>query len=148
TTATLAQSELVIGSSAAAGRDRAKPTPARAGRWQVPVCVTAGAAAPPVCHVLTEPRETLTVASGCPAWIFANAGARGYYRTAYPPDMIRAMAPHVETDLTAAERFSLIGDEWALVRAGRHSAADYLTLVAGFGREHMSGILKEITDRL
>ena len=53
--------------------------------------------------------------------MFANAGAHGYYRTAYPPEMLRALAPHVETDLTAPERLSLLDDEWALVRAGRHT---------------------------
>ena len=35
--------------------------------------------------------------------------------------MLRAIAPHVETDLTAPERLSLLDDEWALVRAGRHT---------------------------
>ena len=51
-----------------------------------------------------EIEETVTVAHGCAPWVFANAGARGYYRTAYPPETLRAMAPHVENDLTAAER--------------------------------------------
>jgi len=36
--------------------------------------------------------------------VFANAGAHGYYRTAYPPEMLRALSPRVETDLTAPER--------------------------------------------
>jgi aminopeptidase N/puromycin-sensitive aminopeptidase len=114
----------------------------------VPVCVSGRAGAAAVCHILTEPRQTLTVASGCAPWVFVNAGARGYYRTAYTPDMLRTMAPRVETDLTPAERFSLIDDEWALVRAGRHSIADYLALITGFAREHTSGILDDVTDRL
>jgi aminopeptidase N len=50
--------------------------------------------------------------------------------------------------LTAPERLSLIDDEWALVRAGRHSAADYLTLAAAYGREHASGVLADVTNRL
>jgi aminopeptidase N/puromycin-sensitive aminopeptidase len=58
------------------------------------------------------------------------------------------MAPHVEKDLTAPERLSLLGDEWSLVRAGRHSAADYLTLATGFGRETSSGVLTTLADRL
>ena len=79
--------------------------------------------------------------------MFANAGAHGYYRTAYPPDMLRAIAPRVATDLSAPERLSLLDDEWALVRAGRHTAADYLTLAAGYGREHISGVLAEVARR-
>ena len=62
--------------------------------------------------------------------------------------MLRAMAPHLETDLSAPERLSLMDDEWALVRAGRHTVADYLTLAAGFGGESTSGVLGAVSDRL
>jgi aminopeptidase N len=148
TRATLAQSQFVMRSEPSTSRRTAGSQAAPSGRWQVPICVSGGTSAAPICEILTEPRQTLTAANGCAPWIFANAGARGYYRTAYPPEMLRLMAPHVETDLTAAERFSLVDDEWALVRAGRHSVADYLTLISGFGREHTSGILKDVTDRL
>jgi aminopeptidase N len=80
-------------------------------------------------------------------WVFANAGAEGYYRTAYAPDALRALAPHVAA-LSAPERVTLINDEWALVRANRHTAADYLTLAAGYGREPVSGVLRDVTERL
>jgi len=138
TRATLTQSRFVVRSD----------TPAP-GRWQVPVCITMGGGdAGASCHLVAEPRETLPVARGCASWIFANAGARGYYRTAYSPALLRALGPHVETDLAPPERFSLVDDEWAMVRAGRHRIAEYLTLVAGFARERTSGILDEIAGRL
>jgi aminopeptidase N len=54
----------------------------------------------------------------------------------------------VETDLTAPERLMLLDDEWSLVRAGRHTAGDYLTLAAGYGHERTSGVLEEVTRRL
>src|SRR5262249_54495778 len=41
-----------------------------------------------------------------------------------------------------------IDDEWALVRAGRHSAADYLSLASMYAREHVNGVLEEVTARL
>ena len=81
-------------------------------------------------------------------WVFANAGAHGYYRTAYSPDMLRALAPRVQDVLTAPERLSLAGDEWAMVRAGRHGIGDFLTLATGFGNEHTDGVLGNVTDRL
>jgi hypothetical protein len=62
--------------------------------------------------------------------------------------MLRAIAPRVATDLTAPERLILLDDEWALVRAGRHTAGDYLTLAAGYGREHTSGVLDVVARRL
>ena len=58
------------------------------------------------------------------------------------------MAPHVERDLTGPERLVLLNDEWALVRAGRQTAGDYLTLASGYGREHVSGVLIELSRRL
>ena len=38
------------------------------------------------------------------SWIFANAGAQGYYRTEYAPEMLRSLAPHLADALTAPER--------------------------------------------
>jgi aminopeptidase N len=117
------------------------------GRWQIPICVKAPGQATPSCELITEASQTMTLAGACAPWVFANAGAHGYYRTAYPPDMLRTIAPRVATDLSAPERLVLLDDEWALVRAGRHTAADYLTLAAGYGREHMSGVLGEVARR-
>jgi aminopeptidase N/puromycin-sensitive aminopeptidase len=115
-------------------------------RWQVPVCMKTGSRS--VCTVLGAAPETIEADSVCAPWIFANAGAQGYYRTAYAPDALRALAPHVETALTAAERLTLLGDEWALVMAGRHSSADFLTLAAGFRGEHTAGVLETLNQRL
>jgi aminopeptidase N len=137
TAVTLKQQRFVI--------DASKPDPAR---WQIPVCVKAPGRAATTCEVMTEESRTLSIAGACAPWVFANAGAHGYYRTAYPPDMLRALAPRVETDLSAPERLLLLDDEWALVRSGRHTAGDYLTLAAGYGREHTSGVMEEVARRL
>jgi aminopeptidase N len=120
---------------------------AETGRWQIPFCVKAPGRATAACEVMTEESRTLTLAGACAPWVFANAGAKGYYRTAYSPDMLRTIAPRVATELTAPERLVLLDDEWALVRASRHNAGDYLTLAAGFGREHASGVLEEVARR-
>ena len=116
--------------------------------WQVPACIKAGAADASACVVLPPAPVTLNVAQGCVPWIFANEGAQGYYRTEYAPEILRALAPRLADVLTAPERLLLIDDEWALVRADRHNAADYLTLAAGYGRESSSGVLTEVNRRL
>src|SRR5206468_11257817 len=90
----------------------------------------------------------ITLDGTCAPWVFVNAGAHGYYRTAYSSCNLRAIAPRVGTELTPPERLSLIGDEWALVRASRHAAADFLTLAAGYGHEQTSGVLEEVASRL
>jgi aminopeptidase N len=117
--------------------------------WQVPVCIKIqGSSSPYSCPVLDTERQVVEIAHGCPSWVFINAGAHGYYRAAYPPEMLRAMAPEIETALTPPERLTLVEDEWALVRAGRHTAGDYLTIASGFGREPISGVLTLVTSRL
>ena len=74
--------------------------------------------------------------------------AHGYFRTAYAPAIIRALAPDIATHLTEPERLSLVADEWALVRAHRHTIGDYLTLAGGFKSERTSGVMAEVTGRL
>ena len=121
---------------------------ADAGRWQIPVCLKSAGQSAATCEVLTDASRAITLPGACSPWIYANAGARGYYRTAYSPDLLKSIAPRVETDLTAPERLLLLDDEWAMVRAGRHTIGDYLTLTAGYGRERTSGVLQEATSRL
>ncbi len=131
-------------------RFRLQPdSPGAAEAWKIPACVkAAGGQASDACVVIDKREQSLDLATGCRAWVFLNAGARGYFRTAYPPETLRAMAPDFETAFTAPERITLMGDEWALVRAGRHTVADYLTLAAGFSKEQSSGALAVVTDRL
>jgi aminopeptidase N len=118
-------------------------------RWQIPVCLKSAGQQNQTCEVVSDVSQTITLpGNGCESWVFANAGAQGYYRTAYTPEILRAIAPHVATGLTPPERLSLIDDEWALVRAGRHSAAEYLSLAAAYGREHASGVLGDVANRL
>jgi len=125
------------------------PSQSVAGRWQIPVCLKTPAQQSPTCELLSDETRTINIAGGaCAPWVFANAGADGYYRTAYSSEMLRAMAPRVGTDLTAEERLSLLDDEWAMVRTARHGISDYLTLVTGLGREHSSGVLAEVGNRL
>src|SRR5205814_3231976 len=104
--------------------------------WQIPACFkVAPAAGKPnsdlhACQVVDRAQETFNLReAGCREWTFANMDGRGYYRTEYSPEILRALAPRVEEALSAPERVSIVGDEWALVRAGRHTVAEYLGLL-------------------
>ena len=131
------------------GADNTAKADKSQGRWQVPVCLKTGSPQTAICTVLTGRRLTTTLdAEGCSPWVFANAGADGYYRTAYSPAALRALTPHIEEALTPAERLVIAGDEWALFQTGRQSAADYLTLATGFAGEHSDGVLSSVTDQL
>ena len=56
------------------------------------------------------------------SFLYANAGDKGYYRTEYTAEEWKAIVANVETALTPAERIGLLGDEWALMRAGQQGA--------------------------
>ncbi len=102
-----------------------QPNPAQ--KWTLPVCFSAGGAGQQ-CQLLTPSAAALKAPAG--DLFFANAGGKGYYRSAYPPSVYAALVAHVETDLTPEERISLIGDQWAQVRAGKASIGAYLDLAA------------------
>ncbi len=96
-------------------------------KWTLPVCFQTNGGGQD-CQLLTPQESSLKAPSA--KLFFANAGAKGYYRSAYTPGNYRDLVTHVETGLTPAERISLTGDEWARVRTGEAAVGDYLNLVA------------------
>jgi aminopeptidase N len=97
--------------------------------WQVPICIKSGTGAPQ-CEVIRQKQQTVALNS-CPQWAYINAGGYGYFRSNYSPEMIAKLSAAAEKELKPAERIMLLGDEWALVRAGQHPIGEYLDVVAG-----------------
>ena len=114
------------------------PLAARAGAavWKVPLCVKT-ATAKPFCQVVDQKRQVIP-ATGCSPWVFVNAGATGYYRTQYDPAAMQQLLTVAATELTAAERVSLLSDEAALVASGQESAGRYLDLVTALSADPTS----------
>jgi len=100
-----------------------QPDPAQ--KWTLPVCFKNGSTGQD-CQMLTPAAATLKIPGG--GLFFANAGGKGYYRSAYPAAAYKALVAEIETGLTPSERISLLGDEWAQVRANKATAGDYLNL--------------------
>ncbi|HXR40074.1 MAG TPA: M1 family metallopeptidase [Terracidiphilus sp.] len=95
-------------------------------KWTIPVCFKTGSDRQE-CQVLTPGDTTLKVPAA--SLFYANAGGKGYYRSAYPPNSYAALVANAETDLSPTERISLTGDEWAQVRGNKATVGDYLNLV-------------------
>jgi aminopeptidase N len=111
-------------------------------KWALPVCFKSTTGQE--CQVLTPCANTLKYP---PAKIFfANASAAGYYRTSYTAADYAALVAGVESSLTPAERISLLGDEWARVRANLASAGDYLDLIAAIKNDSSTGVLDQALD--
>jgi aminopeptidase N/puromycin-sensitive aminopeptidase len=112
-----------------------QPDPAQ--KWTLPVCFKT--AKGQECEVLTPATPSLRVSTR--NVFFANAGGNGYYRSAYAPASYQALLASVESQLSPTERISLLGDEWAQVRAHQASAGDFLNLGAAVKGDANAGVL-------
>jgi aminopeptidase N len=114
-------------------------------KWTLPVCFKTGEHKQE-CQLLTPETTSLTVPNA--PLFFANADGKGYYRTAYTPDAYATLASQVESGLSPTERISLIGDEWAQVRANKATVGDYLNLVASLKADSNSNVVSSALDGL
>ena len=112
--------------------------------WTLPVALK-GTDGQTKYELIDRPERTLKV-EGCGA-TFANADSRGYYLTDYTADTVGQFAKN-PTRLTAAERISLLGDEWRMARAGRHDIDLYLDLAAAMASDDTPVITETIAERL
>jgi aminopeptidase N len=97
-------------------------------------------------YELIDRAERTIKVDGCGA-IFANADSRGYYFTDYTADTVGRFAKS-PSSLNQAERISLLGDEWWMVRAGRHDIDLYLDLAASMANDETPVITETIAERL
>ncbi len=112
--------------------------------WTMPVCLKANDGQL-YCDVLDEQQQTRS-APACEN-VFANADSRGYYFTEYAPDAVRTLASSAAGP-SSIERVSLLGDEWWMVRAGRHDIGVYLDLAAALADDETTAVTDAITTRL
>jgi aminopeptidase N len=131
------------GGAASVSEELRKSQPSRG--WRIPVCVKAPSDQV-ACDVVGPAGANIPL-NTCPAWVMANAGARGYYRVVEPPDMIAAMAKDV-AKLTPPERIAVLSDEWALVRAGRRDIGTFLDLASGFKSERNHAVMGTLVGAL
>ncbi|HET6451590.1 MAG TPA: M1 family metallopeptidase [Spirochaetia bacterium] len=79
-------------------------------------------------------RQEVKVGEGA-RWVVANAGGSGFYRVRYSPDLLASLLESPFERLEVIERFNLVNDSWALVRAGKMGADAYLDLVRKLSEE-------------
>ena len=108
--------------------------------WTLPVCVKGDGLAAR-CLVL-DSRETELPLASCPSWVFANAGAAGYYRTLLAPNLLEGIGRHFG-ELSAAERLSFAQDVRALVENGRLPAAQALHLLPAMAHDSEPAVVLE-----
>jgi aminopeptidase N/puromycin-sensitive aminopeptidase len=113
------------------------PDPAQ--RWTLPVCFKTGAGQD--CQLLTPADSALNAPAD--ALFFANAGGKGYYRSAYPESVYNALLARVEISLTPAERISLIGDEWAQIHGNKATIGNFLNLLCAVKSDQNADVVED-----
>lgn len=107
-------------------------------KWTLPVCFKTREGTPD-CQLLTPQTDTMKVPTG--KLFFANAGGKGYYRSAYTPAVYSALIENIQTALSPVERISLAGDEWAQVRSNKATVGDYLDLATALKDDPSSEVV-------
>jgi aminopeptidase N len=108
--------------------------------WTVPVCFKIEGTRRE-CELLTGKQATLKVPSA--PLFYADGGGAGYYRSDYAPEDHKALLSHVAT-LTGPERVNVVGDELALMRAGKSKAGNFLSLAASLKNDDSSAVMENV----
>jgi aminopeptidase N len=111
--------------------------------WTIPVCVKSGIES---CQLLSTRQATWTV-TGCePA--YGNAGARGYYRTAYDATAFRQLASTAESARFPLERIMLASDLWAATRIDLQRIDSYLAFAHEVRNDGSGALAKSVQTSL
>ena len=138
TTLQLSQQRFLIGASA----------PQQDQTWSIPVCTKAAQNAGSACYLTEKTSESVT-ANACPAWVFANRDAKGYYRVFYEDQKnLMNVAAAAEKELTVPERIALVEDLWAMVRAGKEPVGVFLAATKELRAEHSRSVIEFVSDHL
>ena len=123
--------------------------------WKIPVGVRTPENKEPSFTYMKGRRMTIAADAGA-KWMKLNPGQSGFYRVAYPPEMLKALrAPIATKELPAVDRLGLLDDACALARAGHMKTVDALDLLASYSGEDdfsvwtkIAGALSELNNLL
>jgi puromycin-sensitive aminopeptidase len=116
--------------------------------WPVPLVLRIGSAAGIREERVILAGESAEVTLAGATWVFPNGGGAGFYRFALDDSAITRLAAALATGLAPEERLNLIGNQWALLKAGIGSVGAFVTLVRGFVGEQDRAVLEAISQRL
>jgi aminopeptidase N len=114
--------------------------------WQIPISLRPAGAKDTTYVLLAKRQQTLEL-PGCSPWVYANAGGRGYYRSAYDAATLGKMSAELETSFSPEERIHFLGDEWATVRVGRLKIEVYLDTLEKMKSERARAVVGVMIGR-
>jgi aminopeptidase N len=114
--------------------------------WQVPVQIGAVGGHVPRTVLVGDQPETVRLPD-CSKPIQANFGDVGYFRVQYDDAALKALVAAYKT-LPAANRVTLLADQWALVEAGRAEPGSWLDLTKAIGGETEYAVWTQVLTAL
>ncbi|HTU43184.1 MAG TPA: M1 family metallopeptidase [Candidatus Aquilonibacter sp.] len=114
--------------------------------WEIPTCMKSSDGSQN-CELLSKRKGNASL-SGCANWVLGNANATGYYRVAYQPEAIQALARAAESQLSPAEQIELQSNVWASVRVGREPVGDFLAVAEGLQQNRNRAVMEDLLTRL
>ncbi len=101
--------------------------------------------------LVNEASTTLTLSDKPLDYVVLNAGGSGFYRVDYSDGLRNKLLADVQNTLQIIERFNLVNDSWASVRARSENsmtATEYLDLVKSFSTETDANVWAVISGAL
>ncbi len=120
-------------------------------QWDIPVGLKfpAGDELATRTVLLTGGETVVDLGTGeTPAWIFPNAGGRGYYRWSVPTSMLTDLAARAPELLTDGERIGFLGNLGALMAGGLVDGGTYLEALSGFAADPEPMVISDALGRL
>lgn len=128
--------------------DPAAPKGRRPQAWPVPLVIKSGGrdGVREQRALLTEAETEVTVSGA--RWFFPNGGGTGFYRFTMDDDSLRALVATLQTALSPHERLLLLDNQWALLKAGSISVAQYLAMLDGYRGEPDRAVVAILAGQL
>ena len=111
--------------------------------WQVPVTIGAVGATEPQTILLDGSAEV--PAGKCGEAVKVNFGDIGYYRVDYGSNLRAALTRQLAR-MTPEDRVNFLGDDWAMVQAGRAAPSSYFVLVDALGASDHRAVWDQVVS--
>jgi len=115
--------------------------------WSVPVCASwkDEGGTHQQCSLLTKATDhfDLKGATGCPAWLFANSNAAGYYAVSYDAELADKLIENGLPQLKPAEAAASLRDIQLMFSSGVGDAGQQLSFVSEFSRSSNLGLVHQ-----
>jgi hypothetical protein len=121
---------------------RRRRRPRSSGRF--PCCISRQGQEPR-CELMKEP--TLRIPDRRRDRRSSTPRVRGYYFSEYGPTRCCQLGKNAGA-LKAPERVTLVGDEWRMIRAGRHDVGTYLDLAGVMAADDTPSVIDELATRV